>query len=80
MLNEHCDELCVTFVTLSEVNSFITVQVNVEVRQGIPFQDVVKVNKNIKAALQLDTEWLCSVDTEDDGELPVELSGYMNQN
>ncbi len=28
-----------------------------EDHQGIPFQDVVKVNKDIKAALQLDAEW-----------------------
>ncbi len=32
-----------------------------EVHQGIPFQDIVKVNKDIKAALQMDVEWLCSV-------------------
>ncbi len=30
----------------------------------------------------MDAEWLCSVvkDTEDDDELPVDWSGYMNQN
>ncbi len=42
----------------------------------------MKVKKDIKAALQLDVGWLCSVvkETEDDGELPVEWLGYMNQN
>ncbi len=53
-----------------------------EDHQGIPFQDVVNVNKDIKAALLLDVGWLGSVvkNTEDDGELPVDWLGYMNQN
>ncbi len=52
-----------------------------EVHQGISFQDVVKINNDIKV-LQLDAEWLCSAvkDNEDDGELPVDWSGYMTQN
>ncbi len=53
-----------------------------DVNQGISFQDVVKINKDIWSSLQLDSEWLCLVVkyTEDDVELPVDWSGYMNQN
>ncbi len=42
----------------------------------------MKVSKDIKTALQLDVGWLGSVvkDTEDDGELPIDWLGYMNQN